>query len=185
MSVREAVRAIRSTGLACRPQKLGIRVAAARIDLLYAYLCAGPQIVVTVEWPVFGLLPARELAELAIDTLGFQHYWKTARLYLAARWWLIGAGKLLRIGGKIVAEAARCRNVRPMLGNVAPSAAIEAAVPSVAHPCQVSDRHLDGLRRECHGGTTCRRSRSRDVGQQKSCPSPDGLGLHGLSQLGL
>jgi hypothetical protein len=78
---------------------------------------------------VFGLLPARELAELAIDTLGFQHYWKTARLYLAARWWLIGAGKPLRIGGKIVAEAARCRNVRPMLGNVAPSAAIEAAGP--------------------------------------------------------
>jgi hypothetical protein len=101
----------------------------AGIDLLYTYLCAGPQIVVTVEWPVFGLLPARELAELAIDTLGFQHYWKTARLYLAARWWLIGAGKLLRIGGKIVAEAARCRNVRPMLGNVARSAAIEAAGP--------------------------------------------------------
>jgi hypothetical protein len=36
---------------------------------------------------VFGLLPARELAELAIDTLGFQHYWKTA------------VSTLLRVGG--------------------------------------------------------------------------------------
>lgn len=98
----------------------------AGIDLLYARICAGPQTVGTAEWPVFGVLPARELAELLIDALGIRRYWQAARLYLAARWWLISAGKLLQNGGEI----ARSRSLRATLRNVAQSAAIETAGPA-------------------------------------------------------
>ena len=60
----------------------------ANVDLVYLYLCARNRILAVFELPVFGVLTARQLAALAVETLGISVFWSDADLVRRPRiWW--------------------------------------------------------------------------------------------------
>jgi peptidoglycan/xylan/chitin deacetylase (PgdA/CDA1 family)/2-polyprenyl-3-methyl-5-hydroxy-6-metoxy-1,4-benzoquinol methylase len=97
------------------------------VDLLYVYLCEGDKILAVHELPVFGIVTARQLASLAIQTLGFRRFWNGARLSSRPPLWRRAARQMTRQIRQRLAGLAPRASLRAMVRETLRLAAVESA----------------------------------------------------------
>jgi peptidoglycan/xylan/chitin deacetylase (PgdA/CDA1 family)/GT2 family glycosyltransferase/trans-aconitate methyltransferase len=97
------------------------------VDLLYVYLCEGDRVLGIHELPVFGIITARQLASLAIQTLGLRRFQDGAKSSRKPRFWWHVAKHSTRLVRERLAGRAPRGSLRAIASETLRIAAIESA----------------------------------------------------------
>lgn len=120
------------------------------VDLLHFYLCDGDRVLGIHELPVFGIITARQLASLAIQTLGLRRFWDGARpSHRPMFWWRAAKHSTWRVCQRLAGPAPR-GSLRAIAWETLRYAAVESAgAPLVgrASGCVLAEL-VDQARRE-------------------------------------